>query len=83
MSNSFPLFAFGMPGGMELFIIFLVVLILFGGKKIPEIMRGLGKGISEFNRAKNETIDAIMHETPAPAKVAETTDSEKNKSEEV
>jgi len=35
---------FGMPGGTELIIIMMVVLLLFGGKKIPELMRGLGKG---------------------------------------
>ena len=43
---------FGMPGGPELIIITLIVLLLFGGKKIPELMRGLGKGIREFNNAK-------------------------------
>jgi sec-independent protein translocase protein TatA len=36
------------PGGMELVIIVLVILLLFGGKKIPELARGLGKGIREF-----------------------------------
>ena len=35
-------------------IIFLAILLLFGGKKIPELMRGLGKGISEFKKGKNE-----------------------------
>ena len=43
---------FAIPGGMELVIILFVVLLLFGGKKIPELMRGLGKGIREFNSAK-------------------------------
>ncbi len=42
-----------MPGGTEWILIILAVLILFGGKKIPEFMRGLGKGIREFNDAKN------------------------------
>jgi len=42
-----------MPGGMEWVLIILAVLILFGGRKIPEFMRGLGKGIREFNDAKN------------------------------
>lgn len=41
-----------MPGGYEIFIILFVVLLLFGGKKIPELMRGVGKGIREFNSAK-------------------------------
>ena len=40
------------PGGMEIFIIFFVILLLFGGRKIPELMRGLGKGIREFNSAR-------------------------------
>jgi sec-independent protein translocase protein TatA len=42
-----------LPGGAEWFIILFVVLLLFGGKKIPELMRGLGKGIREFNNARN------------------------------
>ncbi len=42
-----------LPGGMEWVIILFVVLLLFGGRKIPELMRGLGKGIREFNNARN------------------------------
>jgi len=42
----------GLPGGSELIIILFVILLLFGGKKIPELMRGLGKGIREFNNAR-------------------------------
>ena len=42
------------PGGMEWVLIAVVVLLLFGGKKIPELMKGLGKGISEFKKGKNE-----------------------------
>jgi len=41
-----------MPGGSEWILIVLAVLVLFGGRKIPEFMRGLGKGIREFNDAK-------------------------------
>jgi sec-independent protein translocase protein TatA len=40
--------------GPEMLVIFLAILLLFGGKKIPELMRGLGKGISEFKKGKNE-----------------------------
>jgi sec-independent protein translocase protein TatA len=40
-------------GWNEILLILLVVLLLFGGRKIPELMRGLGKGIREFNDAKN------------------------------
>ncbi len=42
-----------MPGGTEWILIVLTVLILFGGRKIPEFMRGLGKGIREFKDAKD------------------------------
>ncbi len=41
-----------LPGGMEWILIVFVVLLLFGGRKIPELMRGLGKGIKEFNNAR-------------------------------
>ncbi len=43
---------FSLPGGTEFFLIFFVVLLLFGGKKIPELAKGLGKGIREFNNAR-------------------------------
>jgi len=42
----------GMLGTNEIIIILVIVLLLFGGKKIPELMRGLGKGVREFNDAK-------------------------------
>ena len=42
-----------------LIIIALVVIVLFGGKKIPELARGLGKSIQEFKKAKNEIKDEI------------------------
>ena len=47
--TSMLLFGLGM---YEIMLVFAVVLLLFGGKKIPELMRGLGKGIREFNSAK-------------------------------
>ena len=43
----------GPLGTTEIIVIVLIILLLFGGKKIPELMRGLGKGISEFNDAKS------------------------------
>lgn len=43
----------GSLGPSELIIIALIVLLLFGGKKIPELMRGMGRGIREFNQAKD------------------------------
>ena len=53
LSNVNTIFLFSMPGGSEWILIVLAVLILFGGRKIPEFMRGIGKGIREFNDAKS------------------------------
>ena len=41
-------------GGQELIIIFLIVLLLFGAKKLPELAKGVGKSMGEFNKAKQE-----------------------------
>ncbi len=49
----------GMPGGNEWIVIILAVVLLFGAKKIPELFRGLGKGIREFKEAKNEITSEI------------------------
>ncbi|HKZ21816.1 MAG TPA: twin-arginine translocase TatA/TatE family subunit [candidate division Zixibacteria bacterium] len=46
-------------GAQELVLILLVVLLLFGAKRIPEIAQGLGKGISEFKKAMRDTKDEI------------------------
>lgn len=41
-------------GGPELLLVLAVILVLFGGQKIPELARGLGKGIKEFKKAQND-----------------------------
>ncbi len=54
-----------MPGGSEWILILLVVLLFFGGKKIPDLMRGIGRGVREFNDAKENVkneIDAGMRD---------------------
>ncbi|MCR4816041.1 MAG: twin-arginine translocase TatA/TatE family subunit [Bacteroidales bacterium] len=48
-----------MIGGQEILIILLIVLVLFGGKKIPELMRGLGKGVKEYKNAMNGVEDEV------------------------
>lgn len=48
-------------GGSEIIIILLVVLILFGGKKIPELMRGLGKGVKEYKNALNSVEEEVKN----------------------
>ncbi len=64
-------FLISMPGGSEWILIILAVLILFGGRKIPEFMRGLGRGIREFNDAKNnvkkELEDGMAEKDTKPA----------------
>jgi sec-independent protein translocase protein TatA len=61
----------GNLGFQELLIIGVVVLVMFGGRKIPEFMRGLGKGIREFNDAKNnvkkEIEEGIKEKDEKPA----------------
>ena len=56
----------GRVGGGELLVILLVILILFGAKKIPELARGLGKGIREFKDATKEVEKALKDDTEAP-----------------
>ena len=51
--------AIGMPSGWEWIIILIVVLLLFGAKKIPELMRGLGKGVKSFKDGIKEAKDEI------------------------
>jgi len=57
----------GNLGGSEMILIILAIILLFGGKKIPELMKGIGQGIREFNNAKNNVksqIEEGMRETP-------------------
>ena len=51
---------FSMPSGMELGIIVVVILLLFGGKKIPELAKGLGSGIKNFKQAMKEDDEKIV-----------------------
>jgi len=61
----------GMPGGWELFAIILVIVLLFGGKKIPELAKGLGKGIKDFKKAVNEDDEPVVEAKKADAKELE------------
>jgi len=58
-------------GGPELIMIGVVVLLLFGGKKLPELMRGLGKGINEFKNAKDGVLEDRVETVPVKAPVSE------------
>ncbi len=59
ITNLNSIFLISMPGGSEWILIILVVLLMFGGKKIPELMRGVGRGIREFNDAKSNVKSEI------------------------
>ncbi len=48
------IFLWSAPGGFEWILIILVVVLLFGGRKIPELMRGLGEGMKEFKKARED-----------------------------
>ena len=58
----------GMPGGQELLIILAIVILLFGAKKIPELAKGLGKGIKNFKSEMKET-ETEVASSEAPKKV--------------
>ncbi len=44
----------GMPGGFEIVLIVMVILLLFGAKRIPELAKGIGQGIQEFRKASDD-----------------------------
>ena len=70
-----PILLLSMPGESEWLLILLVILLFFGGKKIPDLMRGIGKGVREFNDAKQhvkDEIEAGMKEKDKPAEPQET-----------
>jgi sec-independent protein translocase protein TatA len=67
MLNAFlkPVLLLSMPGGSEWILILLVILLFFGGKKIPDLMKGIGRGVREFNDAKEHVkseLEAGMNE---------------------
>jgi len=53
--------------GSELVLVLVVILVLFGAKKIPEFAKGLGKGINEFKKASNEVTSEIQNAMDRPA----------------
>jgi sec-independent protein translocase protein TatA len=59
----------GMPGGQELLIILLIVVLLFGAKKIPELAKGVGKGIKNFKDEMKEVNEPETASNEAPKKV--------------
>ena len=65
-----------MPGGWEMVVIALVILLLFGAKKLPELARGLGLGIKEFKGAVNGAKDELKDAQDAMESEGNTEDKE-------
>lgn len=61
--NSFIAFS---PGPTEIILIILALLLLFGGRKIPELMKGLGQGMKEFKKAKEDPEDTANNDSKKP-----------------
>lgn len=67
LSTSFhPLLAFGIPSGPDLIILLVIVLVLFGAKRLPELARGLGQSVNEFKKAKDEFDKEVSKSPTAP-----------------
>jgi len=61
----------GMPSGTELLLIFGIIVLLFGAKKIPDLAKGLGKGIKNFKQEMKE-VDEVAEEAPKKVENSET-----------
>ncbi|MBR3012758.1 MAG: twin-arginine translocase TatA/TatE family subunit [Bacteroidales bacterium] len=72
----YPLFL-GSLGFWEILLIVLVFLLLFGGKKIPELMHGLGKGMKSFRKGMNEVEDEIKEATKEFDSITKETEEKK------
>lgn len=87
MAYNLGILAISSIGPMELLVIFLVILLLFGAKRIPEIARGLGKGIREFKGATRDIADEInsasreIDSPPRSDRVSGTTPRSKSEAE--
>jgi sec-independent protein translocase protein TatA len=62
LMNTLHIFLLGMPSGGSWIIIAIAILLLFGGKKIPELMKGLGGGIKEFKKASKDEAKEELEE---------------------
>jgi len=70
---------FGSFGGVELIVIVLIILLLFGAKKIPELARGIGQGINEFKKASSDIRKEIEKGQSEADEIKKTNDTVKNK----
>jgi sec-independent protein translocase protein TatA len=75
---STPLLAISMPGWPEIIFILVIVLLLFGAKKLPELARGIGQSLGEFKKARDE-FEREIHKTAAQIEIKEAPDKEPHK----
>ena len=72
----------GMPSGMELLLIFGIVVLLFGAKKIPDLAKGIGKGIKDFkSEMKDDEPTEVASEAPKKVEKTESTENSETPSE--
>lgn len=71
-----------MPGGTEWLLIALVVLLLFGGKKIPELAKGLGSGIKNFKKAMKDDEDEVVNKSDEIERKPSATSTDKNETKQ-
>jgi sec-independent protein translocase protein TatA len=72
------LFALSMPGWPEILVILLIVVLLFGAKKLPELARGMGQALNEFRKAKDE-FHRELDKTASELKVEEPVEKQPHK----
>ena len=73
-----PFLAFGIPSGQDLIILLVIVLVLFGAKRLPELARGLGQSVNEFKKAKDEfDKEVAKSSTTTPPSGTETKEDQK------
>ncbi len=68
-----------MPGWQEILLILIIVLILFGAKRLPELARSLGQSMNEFRKAKDE-FDREIHKTASELEIKEPAEKQQHKS---
>ena len=74
---------FHLPNGPELIIIVVLILVLFGGKKIPELAKGLGSGIKNFKKAvKDDEDEVVQNKSEELEKKSTVSSSEKNETKQ-
>ena len=70
--------AFGMPGWPETLFILVVIVLLFGAKKLPELARGIGQSLGEFKKARDE-FEREVHKSTADLEVKEPIEKQPHK----